>query len=157
MDESSSQGRLSSSLQGYLAELTVSADLAGGGYVSFPSAAFLRYDLIVEVDSRPVKIQVKSNLSPKLRSCGDKNPGYSFLINRRTRCNTPKYSAADYDILALVALDLGVVAYFHFSQAGLQSTIRLRADKEPNAQSKNPLSIHDYPFSKAIEALNENP
>ncbi len=90
--------------QGNGAEYHVLADLAYQGIHASLSGHGLRYDIIADVGSRLLRIQVKS--TSHLR----KNPGAVNCMEYRFRLGK-NYTESDFDILALVVPSISTVAY----------------------------------------------
>lgn len=100
---------------GKAAEHLVCADLLLSGYSAFMSDAGCAYDVLVEARDRLWRIQVKSTLRPRnINSQGRvSNIAYSFNVRRRGKGGRAKrLDKAHCDIVALVALDIQVIAYF---------------------------------------------
>lgn len=128
------------------------ADLNKQGYVAFLAGAGLSYDVVVEIESKLYKVQVKSTAAPRRLNDTYRNPSYLFRIDKKHK-KEKKYQKSDYDLLALVAVDIGAVAYLTFDQAENKAAIQLRASKKSNPWTKKQKCIHDHPLSEAIKSL----
>jgi hypothetical protein len=103
-------------------EHIVCADLLLAGWNAYQVAQGLPYDVVVDVNGRLLRVAVKSSAVPRRRPLrpstrtNDARAVYKFTIRRASRLGTGKtvtkgYTAADVDIVALVALDIRQVAY----------------------------------------------
>lgn len=145
-----SHGGLSSIRQGSRAEHLVIAELLSQGYPAFLSGGSLKYDVVVEVNSRLHKIQVKSTMRSRLQGRST-NHAYMFKISSNRRGHL--YQSDDYDILALVALDINQVAYMNFSDVSGMQKISLGTLRDLPQRSKKTKGIYDHPFSEVIKKL----
>jgi hypothetical protein len=98
---------------GKAAEHLVCADLLMKGYNAFLSDQGLPYDVVIDLGWRLFRVQVKGTAKPK-------NPmprlrisdGYFFHVRRAGRGSRRVYGEDEFDLYALVALDIHAVAYF---------------------------------------------
>lgn len=93
------------------------ADFLSEGHDPFSAAEGMPYDLVVDVDGRLLRVQVKTTREPKAttnRAFG--MPGYIFHVRRCGKGGRQSYTVADVDLFALVALDEKSVGYIAASQ-----------------------------------------
>ena len=99
---------------GKAAEYLVCSDLILSGYVAYPTDQGLPYDLVVDVDGKLLKVQVKGSCRARnVNSQGQcERMAYNFSIRRRGKGGSSRLSNDDCDLIACVALDIRRVAYF---------------------------------------------
>lgn len=98
---------------GKAAEHIVCADLILQGRRAYLSDQGLPYDVVLDVDGRLLRIQVKStcfarDVNSKGRSIRN---AYSFSVRRNGKDGRKRLSDQFVDLVALVALDIRIVAY----------------------------------------------
>jgi len=142
---------------GLAAEFIVCADLILKGYNAFLTLQSCSYDVCVEVNNKIFRIQVKATRKPHLQY-QRKTPYkvYMWHIKRRGRGNKRKFKFEDYDILALVALDVKKIAYVLFENK--LTVIHLRAPDSiisTNYNSKRTKSMDapEFLFENLIKAI----
>lgn len=139
---------------GKAGEHLVCADLILSGYKAFLSDQGLSYDVIVDVDNKLVRIQVKSTLKAKNVNSQGRNERicYSFQVRRRGKNGSQFLSNTDCDILAFVALDIKETAYFPIES--IPQTIQLLPPngilETRNSRRGWATPINKFPFSKAL-------
>jgi|GEM_PF-1533173 hypothetical protein len=111
---------------GKAAEHLVCADLLMRGHNAFLSDQGLPYDVIVDLGSCILRLQVKGTRQPKnpmpFKRVSD---GYFFQIRRAGKGSKRLYGDDEFDVYALVALDIRTIAYFAKCNLGTQ-TVCLR-------------------------------
>lgn len=141
---------MSSFHQGLSAEFLVCADLNRQGFTAFLSAAGLRYDLVVDIDGRLLRVQVKSAAKPMCES-NSTTPAYKFQFTPRPR--SKPISPEQVDIVALVAFDVGVIGYLSAARC-TGSALRIRpVGAATNNWTYKSNQIDQLPFSKVLEEL----
>ena len=111
---------------GKAAEHFVCCDLLLKGYNAFLSDQGLPYDIIVDLGSRIVRVQVKGTRRPKNPLPGHRlSDGYFFHIRRTGKRGTRIYGDNEFNMYALVALDIHAIAYFAEDDLLLQ-TVSMR-------------------------------
>lgn len=114
MTETDNHLLLSEQLQlGVAGEHLVCFDLIMKGYVAFPAAQGLPYDVLVHTKTGVKRIQVKS--TTKKRTLKKSRDIYRFLIRRGRNLEGASPNAFDY--LAFVALDARKIAYMTSTEA----------------------------------------
>ncbi len=106
---------------GHAGELFALFTIYMQGYHAQRSPNKRPYDLLLEVDSKIIKIQVKTSTH---KDKNKKNGGYIYQLRRRTRTFVNqkaihvdfKYKPEDFDIYAFVQPELLKVAFIHRSQ-----------------------------------------
>lgn len=130
---------------GTAGEHVVCADLLLQGYMAFMSDQNCAYDVVAEVDGRLVRIQVKTTLAAKLtpqRRAHIKS--YQWNVRRAGKLGARVYGDDEFDLLALVGLDIRRVAYLPPSKT--KQTILIR----PLGAGKSGRHFDDFPFDRAV-------
>lgn len=145
---------------GKAAEHLVCADLILQGYKAFLTGQGLAYDVVAEASGKLIKIQVKSTLNkrPIPQRRREAPEGYLFHVRRAGHRSMRRIGNDEFDLLALVALDIRTVAYMPIDGSVRQS-IHLRCPGLPAARYGGFVrrTIDQYPFSEAMEALCPSP
>ena len=143
--------------QGRIAELMALQDIIKQGFVAFEAGPQLSYDLVVDVAGRLLRVQVKSAGKPRVR---DVRPnGRDLFTNEPYLFRTKKRLGQDYtldsfDLFALVAVDIGMVAYMTIAEGLKSSRISVQQPQyESHARTKKSTRMQDLTFAKALEAL----
>lgn len=132
---------------GIAAEHLVCAELLLAGYTAFLSGQHCPYDIAVEHQGRLIRLQVKA--TRKQRAIPQRKnhiPAYMWHVRRAGKGNKRNYNENDFDLLALVALDIRSVAYLPQQQH--LKTIHIRP---PGSRGGKQFS--DFPFNKALEVI----
>lgn len=140
----------SEALQGLAAEHLVCADLCRQGYLSYMAPAGSRYDLVVDVNSRLLRVQVKSTSHPRLKNETYK-PAYIFRLN--SKGNQRAINKHEVDVVALVAMDISTIAYLPAAECGSKAMQLKTPGTELHKRSKKQLNIDQLPFSKLLEEI----
>lgn len=137
---------------GTAGEHMVCADLILAGYPAFLAAAGLPYDVTADVSGKIIRVTVRSTLAARPRSGRTlTRPCYQFNIYRRGKA---RYTAAEADILALVALDRKLIAYLpckrcptimHIDEPGAVTYPNIKGPKPGRCKA-----FADFPLHKAI-------
>jgi len=113
---------------GVAGEHVVCADLLLAGYNAFLTDQNCPYDVALEVDSRLVRVQVKTTRRERAIPQREKHtPAYLFHTRRCGKGGRRAYNETDFDVLALVALDIRAIAYLRLSET--RQTIHLNREK----------------------------
>ena len=132
---------------GTAAEHLVCADLLMGGWRAFMADQNCPYDVAVEIEGRLVRVQVKATRQQRaIPQRAEHIPAYMWHVRRAGKGGRRVYAADEFDLLALVALDIRRIAYLPPSQH--RQTIHLRP---PGAAGGK--QFDDFPFRVALEAL----
>lgn len=143
---------------GAAGEHLVCADILLVGYRAYQAAQGLPYDVVADVGGQLIRIAVKATLAPRRRPHREASRiCYQFSIGRSRRLNSGKteqraYTAADVDMIALVAPDVKKIAYFPI--CGCPTSIFI--DLPGNAQSPRGRKLipnrrfEDFGFARAM-------
>ena len=130
---------------GKAAEHLVCYDILLKGYNAFLSDQGLPYDIIVDLGSRILRVQVKGTRRPKNPMPGHRlSDGYFFHIRN------------EFDMYALVALDIHAIAYFAKDALILQ-TVSLRVPGiQYHHDSRAVRRFENADFERALTSVLEN-
>jgi len=135
--------------QGLTGEYLVAADLCRQGYTAFLSASYQRYDLVVDVGTRLLRVQVKSTATVML-NVGSRMPTYRFrLWNTAEKTINP----SEVDVVALVAVDSGHIAYLLPEDCAGRSLKLKPAGTPVHGRSKKNYNIDQLPFAEVLKEL----
>lgn len=141
---------------GKAGEYLVCADLILQGYVAYLSEQGLHYDVVLDVDGRLLRIQVKSTrcptgtIYPKV-SQSKYSPSYVFDIRYGRNGRRKEYTNV-VDIFAFVIMDKRLIGYLPVEDVP-KGTMRFR-DKTINYRDhKRGRYIEDFTIKKALEGL----
>lgn len=105
---------------GKAAEYLVCADIILHGYRCYPSDQGLPYDLVIDVDGRLLRVQVKS--ASYAKNCNAKGRAeriaYTYNVRARGRSRKGRLSDRHCDLVAFVALDTRQIAYLALKDVG---------------------------------------
>lgn len=139
---------------GRAGEYLVLADLLLNGYQAFDSGQGANYDLILEnKNGKLIKIQVKT--TEKIKSWnGTKKvtDSYQFHVKRCGKNGNKFYSETDFDLYALVMLDINKIAYL--PNKGLSTNSITLLDKFNCKFAKHKSLIYqDLTLEKALKEI----
>ena len=119
---------ISNELQkGVAGEYLVCADLIMKGLVAYTTEQGLPYDVVIDVEGKLLKCQVKTTEKPReIPQRSKKTYVYIFNIKRHGKKNIKRYEDSDVDVFALVELNTRTVAYLKNTE--MPDTINLRVD-----------------------------
>jgi len=102
---------------GKAGEHLVCADLILKGHIAFLSEQGLRYDVVLSVNNRLYKIQVKTTRKPQpIPQRKKRTEKYLFYLRRCGVGGRRSYSETEVDIFAIVALDTKIIGYIKNSE-----------------------------------------
>ncbi len=134
---------------GKAGEYLVCADLILQGYVAYLSEQGLRYDVVVDVDGRLFRVQVKTTsiykATPQRK---EYTPSYSFQIMRCGKGGKKRYKNSDVDIFALVAIEENTIGYIPIDK--IKTTMSFQTKKFNYKTNEKGRYLEDYPFAEAI-------
>jgi len=134
---------------GTAAEHLVCFDLLMSGYRAFLTDQNCPYDVAVEVDGRLVRVQVKSTRLPRAIPQRAKHiSAYMWHVKRTGKGGKGVYTHGDFDVLALVALDIKTIAYL--PPEVMKQTIHIRIPGVVMGGSKIGKQFVDYPFENVL-------
>ena len=129
---------------GTAAEHLVCFDLILAGYTAFLTDQNCAYDIAVEVGSKLYRLQVKSTRNQRPTPQRTTHiPAYIWNVKRAGKGGKRLYAKNEFDLLALVALDIQRIAYMPAAQ--LCQSILIRPPG-----TKTGKQFDDYTFQKAI-------
>lgn len=116
---------------GKAAEHLVCADLILSGYRAFLSDQGLPYDIVIDLGDRLIRVQVKGCQQPRNVNASGRNErlAYNFSVRRRGKNGSKRLDNGLCDIVAMVALDIRIVAYMPIELAG--QTVQLSPPGDP--------------------------
>ncbi len=136
-------------LYGISAEYLVCSHIINLGYNAFLTNQFCSYDVVVDYKGKLLKVQVKS--TTEMRKFNQGYEAYLFWTKKRGRRQTKYYDKGDYDLLALVALDIGIIAYLPYS-AATHNSLQLLPPGYSSYKSRRK-TIDKYPFNRAVNSI----
>ena len=110
---------------GTAGEHLVVVDLLLKNVPAFLTGQGMPYDVVADWKGRLLKIQVKTTIQKRLIK-QRANPIYFFHIKRTGKDGKNNYKIGDFDIFALVALDIRTVFYLPFNSLIKSSSICIR-------------------------------
>lgn len=140
---------------GKAAEHLVCADLILSGYRCFLSDQGLPYDVVVDVAGRLIRVQVKASCFARNVNASGRSErmAYSFGVRAAGKGNRRRLSNDACDLVALVALDIGVIAYLPISVVGQTAQIPPPGTvltTKFKSLSQWARTIDEFPFEAAI-------
>lgn len=137
---------------GKAAEHLVCADLILKGYRAYLTDQGIPYDVVVDLDGRLIRIQVKA--TAKTRPIPQRKvhtAAYLWHVRRAGKGGLRRYTNTEFELLALVAVDTNQIAYFRITNVVTQ-TIHLRPANTPKHNKQKVLkNIDEYPFEDAAQ------
>ena len=135
-------------------EHIVCADLLMQGYRAFLADQTCAYDVAVDVGGRLIRVQVKATRCQKsIPQRAKHHPGYMWHVRRAGKGGRRVYGQNEFDLLALVALDVRLVAYLPPSQS--RQTIHIRAHRDPSPPTSGGKSGRTFERLSFASALLE--
>ena len=140
---STGQGRpfFHSNITGAIGELLAVVDLMKKGYYANLAGCQFPYDVLVEIDNRIYRVQVKSTASPTLK----RKHSYDFKVSNKVRGN---------DLVAFVAVDLGVVAYLPAFKCN-HARMQFKAPGSHQHSRRKGFNLDHFTLGKALKELHE--
>lgn len=137
---------------GIAAEHIVCADLLMQGYRAYLTDQFCAYDVAVDLDGCLIRVQVKATRGLK-GVVGRPYSVYNWTTRKTGKKGKRLYKHTDFDIWALVALDIKKVAYLAEKEAKLQIVnLRPPGDNESHG-NRHYAPIDQNPFNAALKAF----
>ena len=139
---------------GLAAEHLVCADLLLNGYNAYVTSQNSPYDIALDYNKTVVRIQVKSTSNiRKVPQRVNDMPAYLWNVRRAGKKGIRRYGVTEFDILALVAVDIKTIAYFTISDT-VKQTIILHPPGTISRYKKHKLkNIDQYPFTEALSGF----
>lgn len=131
---------------GTAGEHLVCADLLMSGYRAFLADQNCPYDVLVDVDGRVIRVQVKTTKYQRsIPQRANHIPAYMWHVRRAGKAGQRLYAEGEFDVLALVALDIQQIAYVPPSM--LKQTFHIRP---PSAESTAGKRFEHFTFDIAL-------
>ena len=140
---------------GKAGEYLACTDLILKGFVAFPSEQGLPYDVLLDTGVNILRVQVKTtggerNVQTK---SGRPRKAYTFGARRGGVGNNRNYEDGEFEIIALVCLDLMQVGYTLLSD--MPSTLNVRVESESGTYSNElGAALRDKVFALKKEHSN---
>ena len=134
---------------GIAAEHLVCADLLLSGWRAFLADQNCGYDVAVDVGGRLIRIQVKATRKQRWipqRGNSRDIPAYMWHVRRAGKGGKRLYKNTDFDMLALVAIDVRLIAYL--SPTHTKQTIHIRPPSVTGGKQFN-----HFPFADALSEI----
>lgn len=147
---------LSDLAAGVAGEHLVCVDLLLQGYRAFMADQNCPYDVAVEIAGKLIRIQVKATRGCRpIPQRATHKAAYIWNVRRAGKGGSRVYSAGDFDLLALVALDIRKIAYLPPSKMAQTIQIRSHENSAPPAHGgKSGKTFDRYSFAAALAVLN---
>lgn len=153
MDEASVDAIVTDLAAGIAGEHLVCADLLLAGYRAWRAEQVCPYDVVAEVAGRVVRIQVKTTRGPRaVPQRVGQYPAYMWHVRRSGKGSRRTYAPEEFDLLALIALDVRRIAYLPPSLR-LQTIHIRQLDRSGDAPGRGGRSgkvFDDFPLSAAL-------
>ena len=139
---------------GKAAEMLVCADLILQGYRAFLTDQGLPYDVVIDVNGKLIRVQVKSSTQPRsVPNRPGSSPSYMFHVRRAGKGAARRVGNDVFDMLALVALDIRCIAYLPIDEKVLQ-TINLRIPENSSLHgNRTRENIDQFTIEKALTSM----
>lgn len=132
---------------GTAAEHLVCADLILSGWNAFLTDQNCAYDVAVDVCGKLVRVQVKATRGQRsIPQRATHIPAYMWHVRRAGKGGARNYGADEFDVLALVAVDLRLIAYMPPSHT--KQTVHIRPPGAPGGKH-----FDQFPFHSAIQEV----
>ena len=97
---------------GKIGEYLVCADLLEKGFIAYPVEYGLPYDVILQVENKLFKVQVKTTMKPRKVPQRSKDT-YAYIFNGSAcgKKHQSEYNKCEIDVFALVAVDNKQIGY----------------------------------------------
>lgn len=113
------------------------------------------YDVVVDIDGRLIRIQVKATRGQRpVPQRAAFLPGYQFNVRRAGKGGARLYDGTEFEMLALVALDLRVIAYMPIDDGVRQNIILRPPGYDPAANASRKENIDGFPFARALARIS---
>lgn len=142
-----STGLVTDLAAGTAAEHLVCADLLLTGWRAFLADQNCAYDVAVDVAGRLVRVQVKATRQQRaIPQRATHVPAYLWHVRRAGKAGLRNYSVGDFDMLALVALDIRRIAYLPPSMT--KQTVHIRPPDTFGGKQ-----FDEFTFTKALAEI----
>ncbi len=132
---------------GTAAEHLVCADLLLAGWTAFLTDQICAYDVAVDLDGRLIRVQVKATRGQRaVPQRATHIPAYMWHVRRAGKFARRVYGDDEFEMLALVALDIRRIAYL--PPSNFRQTIHIRPPGSPGAKQ-----FDDLTFDRALSEM----
>lgn len=138
---------------GKAAEHLVVADLILSGYRAFLTDQGLPYDLVIDHTGTLFRVQVKATRELKPMPQRGLGRGYWFHLRRAGKRGRRQYADNEFDIVALVAMDIRMIAYLPFSARVLQTLYLRPPGYQHHGRAERTRNIDQFPIETAMATL----
>jgi hypothetical protein len=143
---------------GRAGEHLVMFDLLMQGYQCYTTDQGVSYDIIVDLGSNLLRLQVKTTGTSKLLRQDYATKSYVFNVRRAGSGGARKYQVSEFDGFACVALDLKQVAYIPFINT-INKSLILRDRRQNYCQhngGNHAPYFDEFTFDKFLESFDVN-
>ena len=138
---------------GKAGEHLVCADLIMKGYKAYLTDQGLSYDVIVDINNKLLRIQVKTTLHSSFIPQRKQNyKSYKFNCRRCGKGGRKEYSNNDVDIVAFVCIEDNLIGYLKIED--VRSTMYFRTREQKYFSAKQGIYLEDCTFDKVIGGQN---
>ena len=139
---------------GLAGEHLVCAELLMAGYRAFLAEQICPYDVAVEYNSKLIRIQVKSTRCPRcIPQRKTHNAAYLWHVRRAGKKGKRVYAENEFDLLALVALDIKRIAYMLPSEN--KNTVHIRHPDVDYNSTRLRKTFDMFTFESALARIIE--
>ena len=139
---------------GKAAEHLVVADLILSGYRAYLTEQGLPYDVVIDFEGNLYRVQVKaSRCAKRIPQRATVAKGYLYNVRRAGKGGRRQYADNEFDIVALVAMDLRIVAYLPFKGRILQTIYLRPPGHQSSARTTRTRTIDQFPIEAAMAVL----
>jgi hypothetical protein len=139
---------------GRAAEHLVVADLILSGYRAYLTEQGLPYDLVIDFEGTLYRVQVKaSRCAKRMPQRAMVTPAYLYNVRRAGKGGRRRYADDEFDIVALVAMDLRIAAYLPFKGRVLQTIYLRPPGHRGSARTERTQTIDQFPIEAALATL----
>jgi hypothetical protein len=137
---------------GKAAEHLVVADLILSGYRAYLTEQGLPYDVVIDHEGYLYRVQVKaSRCAKRMPQRAVFTPGYLYNVRKAGKGGRRRYADDEFDLVALVAIDVRIVAYLPFK--GLQTIYLRPPGHQGSARTERTRTIDQFPIETALAVL----
>ncbi|CAB4133848.1 hypothetical protein UFOVP264_41 [uncultured Caudovirales phage] len=137
---------------GKAGEYLVCAELILKGFIAFPSEQGLRYDVVVDIEGKLIRIQVKTTREYRFRPQRKTQiSSYLFHPKRCGKGGMKCYTEMDIDIMAFVAIKDSVIGYLPVN--AISKTMMFRSRKCEYVGNRPGIYLEDCTFEKALKTI----
>lgn len=134
---------------GKVGEYLVCADIILQGFVAFPSEQGLHYDVVIDVNGKMLRVQVKTTRTYRRVPQREKRTdAYLFNCRRCGKGGRHSYKDEDIDIMAFVAVEDKLIGYLPISK--VRQTMIFRTKKLEYPGNKSGTYIEDLTLEKCL-------